>query len=93
MSVASKSKHFDEDYFQVLVGHLIAINSHGRHIENHMTILGRSFELLSEKLGVGRQDLKGYLPNPYDQDVYAIISEARKQVTVFVKAGKEGRFH
>jgi len=91
VSVASKSKHFDEDYFQVLVGHLIEVNSHGRHVENHMTILGRSFEMLSEKLGVGRQDLKSYLPKTYNQDVNTILSKARKQVTYLLKrAKKEG---
>jgi hypothetical protein len=89
VSVASKSKHFEEDYFQVLVGHLVAVNSHGRHIENHMTILGRSFELLSDKLGIGRQDLKSYLPETYNQDVNIIITKARKQVLNLKKRAKK----
>lgn len=80
ISAASKSSEFREDYFRVLIGHLVEINSRSRHFENHMTILGRTFEMLGEKLGVGKQDLKNYLPKAYIQDIDEILSAAQKKV-------------
>jgi hypothetical protein len=91
ISDASKSSEFREDYYRVLIGHLVEISSHGRHFENHMTILGRTFEMLSEKLGVSRQDLKDYLPPTYEQDVNEILTEAQKKVRkLFQRAEKDG---
>jgi len=80
ISLASRSPEFREDYCRILITHLIEINSIGYHLENRMTNIARTFELLSDRLGLSKQYLMSYMSEPYSQSVKAILNDARDRI-------------
>jgi hypothetical protein len=67
----------------------VDLSSYFRNFENVMTIISRTIEGLSEELGFGRQNLITYMPETYQHNVKAILSEAKNKLEKLSRQAKK----